>query len=94
MFVETNKVIGNIFISLMKRKETNALCPLAEGTLKSFYRDGLSKYSRLRTLNNFLLTGILQWNGNLFDSTCCPKEGQGRKTLTDFFLIVGELLYI
>ena len=47
MFVQTNKVIGNIFISLMKRKETNALCPLAEDTLKSFYRDGLSKYSRL-----------------------------------------------
>jgi hypothetical protein len=47
MFVQNNKVIGNIFISLMKRKETNALCPLAEDTLKSFYMGGLSKYSRL-----------------------------------------------
>ena len=27
MFVQTNKVMRNIFISLMKIKETNALCP-------------------------------------------------------------------
>ena len=44
MCFQTNKVIGSIFISLLKRKETNALCPLAEDTLKSFYRVGLSKY--------------------------------------------------
>ena len=36
------------------------------------------------TLNNFLLTGILDWKDNLFDSTCCPKEGHRLKTMTDF----------
>jgi hypothetical protein len=77
MFVQNVKVIGNIFISLMKRKETNALCPLADDTHKSFYGGG-------ETLNNFLLTGILEWKDNWVDSTCCPKVGHNLKTLTDF----------
>ena len=30
----------------------------------------------------FLLTGILEWKDDFFDSTCCPKGGQILKILT------------
>ena len=46
------------------------------------------------TLNHFLLTQILEWKDNLFDRTCCPKEGQSLKALTDFNYCWKASLYI